>query len=157
MNTSLTMFLTIVLSSVAFADEVPNLLVTPGSVRSELTKEQICTIQWGKDVRHVTESMKKDVFQLYAYSGNDDARCVGTGSRRCEIDHLISRELGGADEVSNLWPQAYGTTPWNAVMKDRLENRLHKEMCAGTITLEQSRDSLVNDWREAYKAYYGTP
>lgn len=54
-------------------------------------------------------------------------------------------------------PQAYGTSPWNAVLKDKLENRLHKEMCAGNITLKKARDMLVNDWREAYKKYYGDP
>ena len=62
----------------------------------------------------------------------------------CEIDHLISRELGGADEINNLWPQAYGTSPWNAVLKDTLENRLHKELCAGKISLKKARDLLVN-------------
>ncbi|MCD6707740.1 MAG: hypothetical protein HZY77_02840 [Thiobacillus sp.] len=67
------------------------------------------------------------------------------------------RQLGGADEVINLWPQAYGTSPWNAVLKDKLENRLHKEMCAGAITLKQARGMLVADWREAYKKYYPAP
>lgn len=143
--------------SVAWADDIPNLHITPGSVRAGLSQSKICTIKWGKDQRHVTEAMKQQVFALYGYSGNDDPRCVPAGKRHCEIDHLISRELGGADEVINLWPQAYGTSPWNAVLKDKLENRLHKEMCAGTIPLKKARDMLVNDWREAYKKYYGSP
>ncbi len=101
--------------------------------------------------------MKRQVFEAYGYSGNSDQRCVPSGKRRCEIDHLISRELGGADTVDNLWPQAYGTSPWNAVLKDKLENRLHKEMCAGRITLQEARELLRTDWREAYKQYYGNP
>lgn len=44
-----------------------------------------------------------------------------------------------------------------AHLKDKLENRLHKEMCAGHITLKQAQDMLVNDWRVAYKKYYGEP
>lgn len=52
---------------------------------------------------------------------------------------------------------AYGTSPWNAVLKDKLENRLHKEMCARHITLKQAREMLINDWRDAYKRYYGDP
>lgn len=79
------------------------------------------------------------------------------GKRTCEIDHLISRELGGADEVANLWPQAYGSSPWNAVLKDKLENRLNREMCGGHISLKQARTMLLNDWREAYKKYYPAP
>lgn len=101
--------------------------------------------------------MKQQAFDNYGYSGYDDPRCVPAGKRTCEIDHLISRELGGADEVSNLWPQAYGTSPWNAVLKDTLENRLNREMCAGRISLKQARNILVNDWRNAYRKYYGNP
>jgi hypothetical protein len=122
-----------------------------------LSKQKICSIKWGKDERHVTDAMKQEVFALYAYTGYDDPRCVPAGKRTCEIDHLISRELGGADEVRNLWPQAYGTSPWNAVLKDKLENRLHNEICAGRITLKAARAMLVQDWREAYKKYYGAP
>lgn len=42
-------------------------------------------------------------------------------------------------------------------MKDKLENGLHNEMCKGALTLKQVRALLRNDWREAYKQYYGTP
>jgi hypothetical protein len=75
----------------------------------------------------------------------------------CEVDHLISRELGGAEEIDNLWPESYGGGPWNAHHKDTLENRLNKEMCAGHISLQKARDMLVHDWRKAYKQYYGEP
>lgn len=141
----------------ACADDIPDLHKTPGSYRTGLSKTKICSIKWGKDERHVTAAMKKQVFALYGYTGNDDPRCVPASKRHCEIDHLVSRELGGADEVINLWPQAYGTSPWNAVLKDKLENRLHKEMCADAITLKQAREMLVDDWRDAYKKYYGAP
>jgi hypothetical protein len=139
------------------AGDIPDLQLTPGVARAGLSKKRICEIAWGRDERHVTEAMKREVFGLYGYSGNDDPRCVPAGQRHCEIDHLISRELGGADDVRNLWPQAYGTSPWNAVLKDKLENRLHKEICAGRISLKAGRDMLVNDWRKAYRRYYGTP
>jgi hypothetical protein len=32
-------------------------------------------------------------------------------------------------------------------LKDKLENRLHKEMCAGHISLREARDMFVGDWR----------
>ncbi|HUX91741.1 MAG TPA: hypothetical protein VMV48_13740 [Gallionellaceae bacterium] len=140
-----------------WADDLPDINKTPGAVRSGLTKAKICSIKWGRDERHVTASMKQLVFELYGYSGYDDSHCVPAGKRTCEIDHLISRELGGADVVENLWPQAYGTSPWNAVLKDKLENRLHKEMCANKISLKKARNMLVNDWRKAYMIYYGSP
>jgi len=147
----------ILAASTALADDLPDLSKTPGVARAGLTKTKICSIKWGKDERHVTAAMKKEVFALYGYSGNDDPRCVPSGKQHCEVDHLISRELGGADDVKNLWPEAYGTTPWNAHLKDKLENRLNKETCAGHITLQHARDMLVHDWRVAYRKYYGEP
>lgn len=141
----------------ARADDIPDLKKTPGVVRSGLTAAVICATKWGKDERHVTDAMKLEVFSRYGYSGYDDPRCVPAGKRTCEIDHLISRELGGADDVDNLWPQAYGTSPWNAVLKDKLENRLNKELCAHRITLKQAHDMLRNDWRKAYLIYYPHP
>ena len=142
----------------AFAGDVPDLAKTPGLTRTGLSKAKICTIKWGKDERHVTAAMKQQVFGLYSYSGYDDSRCVSDShGRRCEIDHLVGRELGGADDPKNLWPQAYGTTPWNATLKDKLENRLHNEVCARHISLKAARGMLINDWRKAYVRFYGQP
>jgi len=126
---------------------LPNSELTPGVSRA-LTLKVICNTKWGKDARHVTAAMKKQVFESYGLSGNDDPKCIADKNRRrCEIDHLISRELGGADDVKNLWPEPYGTSPWNAALKDRVENRLHKEVCAGNISLKAARDEIKTDWR----------
>jgi len=147
-----------VLSAMAVAGDVPDLTKTPGLARVGLSKEKICSIMWGKDERHVTDDMKRHVFEAYGYSGYHDPQCVADGKgRTCEIDHLIGRELGGADDPKNLWPQSYGAKPWNANLKDKLENRLHKEVCAGALSLRKARDLLVNDWRKAYVQFYGQP
>jgi hypothetical protein len=145
------------LTNLTWADDIPDPTLTPGVARTDISQDQICATKWGTDERHVTDTMKGKVFANYGYTGNYDPRCVPSGNRHCEIDHLISRELGGADDVANLWPQAYGSQPWNADLKDKLENRLHKEMCAGNVTLQEAQDMLVKDWRVAYKRYYGEP
>lgn len=72
-----------------------------------------------------------------------------------EIDHLISLELGGTNEITNLWPQSYLTTPWNAHLKDKLENRLHKLVCNGVITLDTAQKEIREDWTKAYEKYIG--
>lgn len=137
---------------------LPDPSLTPGVTRPGLSKAVICTTKWGKDARHVTAAMKADVFAAYGLSGNDDPACVADkNGRHCEIDHLISRELGGADDVRNLWPEPYGTVPWNAGRKDRVENRLHKEVCAGNISLAEARKAIRTDWRIPYKRYFGNP
>jgi len=66
-----------------------------------------------------------------------------------KVDHLISRELGGADAEDNLWPQPYTQHP-GAHEKDWLENELHKGVCAGKITLKDAQDEIKGDWYKAY-------
>ena len=137
---------------------LPNYFVTPGVTVSGITLRKICRTKWGKDARHVTAAMKQQVFANYGLTGNKDPACIRDAhGRRCEIDHLISRELGGADDVKNLWPQPYGSQPWNAVRKDCVETRLHKEVCAGHITLKQAQDAIRFDWTSAYLRYYEHP
>lgn len=148
-------FLLLLLSpSVAFADpgKLPDPKLTPGVAR-DLTLEQICNTKWGKDQRAVTAAMKRQVFVEYGLSGNQDKFCKPDG---CEIDHLISRELGGADDVKNLWPQSYAGA-WNAHMKDRVENRLHKEVCARHLALSAAQNAIRTDWTAAYRQYFGDP
>jgi hypothetical protein len=130
----------------------PNL--TPGVVR-ELTLAQVCTTKWGRDHRFVTSAMKAAVFRRYGYSGNEDPRCApDKHGRRCEIDHLVSRELGGADDVRNLWPEPY-LGPLGASAKDRTENRLHVLVCQGSISLQEAQDAIRTDWVAAYAKYVG--
>ncbi len=106
------------------AGDLPDATLTPGVVRTDLTQKQMCATKWGKDHRAVTAAMKRQAFLNYGYKKfNKDPRCP------CEIDHEISRELLGADDIKNLWPQPYRGA-WNARDKDRLENKLHKLVCA---------------------------
>lgn len=125
----------------------PNLELTPGVTR-KLTRDQVCTIKWGKDRRHVTLGMKKQVFAAYGIPWEDHSLY--------EVDHLISRELGGADDVDNLWPELW-TGAHNARMKDRLENNLHRRVCAGEMTLKFAQDAIVTDWVAAYRLYVEGP
>lgn len=138
----------------ALAGDLPDPTLTPGVVRDGETVETICNTRWGHDVRHVTKAMKQEVFRRYHMSGNLDAACVPDAhGQRCEVDHLISRELGGADAIENLWPQAYGSSPWNAHVKDRLENRLHVLVCSGKLPLDQAQHEIATDWISAYPKY----
>lgn len=134
---------------------MPDPTLTPGVVRNApFTLTQICTTKWGKDERAVTESMKLQVFHEYGYDGDHDPRLIPDAhGRTAEVDHLISRENGGADDVRNLWPEPYAGA-WNASDKDRLENALHKDLCAGHKTFEQVWADL-RDWQHAYVAEFG--
>lgn len=68
-----------------------------------------------------------------------------------EEDHVIALELGGAPrDPGNLRPQPMG----EASKKDTLENKLHKMLCAGTISLNTAQSDML-DWQNAYRAIYG--
>lgn len=136
---------------------LPDLKLTPG-VTVQISLKKLCATKWGRDARKVTPKMKREVFARYGLKGNTDKACKrDANGRRCEIDHAISRELAGADDVDNLWPEPYGTKPWNASRKDRVENRLNREVCAGNISLAQAQKEIKTDYRIPYRRYFGEP
>lgn len=99
--------------------------------------------------RNVPASLKREVYKAYGMQNHKGACACKRG---CEVDHLRSIELGGANTRANLWPQPY-CGPWSAVKKDALENRLHKLVCAGELTLLEAQDEISGDWIAAWKRH----
>jgi hypothetical protein len=74
-------------------------------------------------------------------------RCYfGICSKDYVIDHFIPLELGGSNEISNLWPQSW---PWYD-QKDAVESYLYFEVCSGRMTLPEAQAEIVEDWRALY-------
>lgn len=122
---------------------LPDPQLTPGVIASTDTKA-ICATKWGRDERHVTQKMKLEVCAEYHAQNCPKAQVW-------EIDHLVSRELGGADDIKNLWPQSAPSFHW----KDRLENRMHVLVCSGELPLAQAQRDIARDWPAAYRKYVG--
>lgn len=121
----------------------PDPRLTPGRVRA-LSRREICGTAWGRDRRHVTPEMRRRVAQAYGLTVQAMTTC-------CELDHLIPRSMGGADDPLNLWPQ-----PWpEARIKDRLEVAMDKAVCAGQIALRDAQALFREDWRVGYDAFVG--
>lgn len=72
-----------------------------------------------------------------------------------EIDHLIALELGGSNGRRKLWPESTRTRPYNARVKDRLENRLHRLVCGNRLTLGQAQRAIADNWIAAWWKYLG--
>ena len=134
----------------ASAGDLPDAAITPGAVRPGVTVADLCPVAHTGAVRNVSRSEKLVVYRAYGMTGPRTGRCAA--AQGCEVDHLISLEIGGSNEPSNLWPQNYSGTAWNAHVKDRLENWLHAGICAGTITLEKAQHDIATDWIAAYRA-----
>ncbi|HEY3284978.1 MAG TPA: hypothetical protein VGN26_22120, partial [Armatimonadota bacterium] len=126
---------------------LPDPKLTPGDVLP-VTAADICVPGYSGKVRNVPESVKQKAYALYGITSH--------GPREYEVDHLISLELGGSNSIRNLWPQSYKTQPWNATVKDGLENRLHKLVCEGKVDLGTAQREIATDWVAAYKKYFGT-
>lgn len=143
---------------------LPDPKLTPGVVFTNVTVEQICTPGYyngsdvsnsGHGVRYVPRSVKWKVFKAYFGKIPDK-----TGNY--EVDHLISLELGGSNDPKNLWPESYLTTPYNARVKDRLENRMaalvRHELktngpAAATKLLKQFQHEIATTWIAVYPKY----
>lgn len=82
--------------------------------------------------------MKREVAAAYGIPASDWSLYV--------FDHLIPRELAGADLASNLWPEPRA----EAKTKDKLERRLNRLTCAGKMTLKQAQKAIATDWRAEY-------
>lgn len=110
-----------------------------------MSGQDICVVGYTKKVRAVPQEIKEEVYREYGITSH--------GRGEYEIDHLIPLELGGSNSIKNLWPESYRTLPWNARVKDRLENKLHELVCSGQIDLKTAQQAIAADWIEAYKKY----
>jgi hypothetical protein len=107
---------------------LPDPQLTPGATL-EVTTSDICVPGYTKKVRDVPAAVKRQVYAAYGIQHH--------APREYEIDHLIPLELGGSNALKNLWPQSFQTQPWNAHVKDHLENELHRLVCAGEGTVRR--------------------
>jgi hypothetical protein len=160
----------------AHADDLPDSAKTPGAILETvpddaaasclsdktgtsvqsgdaITTDLVCTPGYSKCIRNVSQAVKQSVYASYGLSGNHTGYC--NTSQGCEVDHLISIELGGANDQKNLWPQPYQGTKWNAHVKDQLENWLHKAVCEARMSLDDAQSAISTDWIVAYQKYIG--
>jgi len=121
---------------------MPDSHLTPGAV-TRATAEQLCNPKFRTaSVRNVPASEKQQVYAEY-HRTRQKGVC-------CEVDHLISLELGGSNDIRNLWPQPYSPAP-GAHQKDIVENWLHKQVCAGAIGLKTAQHQIATDWYAVYE------
>jgi hypothetical protein len=126
----------------------PDRRCSPGAYYSKLTKAVICasTFRTGP-IRNVPDSEKHQVEVEYGLAPR------GYGSTM-EIDHIVSLELGGSNDIANLYPEMANAHPGFHV-KDKLENKLHDLVCDGTMTLRSVQRQIAMNWQALYRSVYG--
>jgi len=134
-------------------DIYPDPAGTPGVANPDITpenvKDTICNPRWStKSVRPPAEYTNRlKVQQIREYALAD------TSLRDYEEDHLIPLELGGhPQDPGNLWPEPYETSipEGGAHEKDKVENYLHDEVCAGSVPLRIAQSEIAQDWYRVY-------
>lgn len=140
---------------------MPNPEITPGLTRPDATEESVCNGGSTKQFRNTTETMKQQVYAAYAVKPHtgvceDTTRTTKDGKQvteSCEIDHVVSLELGGADDKRNLFPQPYNpAVGLGAHDKDKVENFLHRAVCSGhSMSLKDAQHAIATDWVQVYR------
>lgn len=122
---------------------VPDRACSPGAYYSGLTTAVLCSPRFRtSSVRHVTQAAKYAVEVEYWLAPRHYGRTL-------EIDHIVPLELGGSNDIANLFPER------DYRQKDALENRLHALVCAGHMQLRAAQRAIATDWRALYRRLYG--
>ena len=121
---------------------LPDSACTPGAIFADATKDKICVSGYASSVRNVPQSEKDQVYAEYGITSHY--------AGQYEVDHLVSLELGGSNDVSNLWPEAASPKP-GFHEKDKVENYLHDQVCSGAISLQQAQIEIATNWLQVYQ------
>lgn len=120
----------------------PDPACTPGAVDDAVTQANIdstiCKSGYTATVRppaSATDKVKQAMYGAYGVADGTPA----------ELDHTVSLELGGSNDVANLWPEP-GKVPNS---KDSVENALHQAVCAHKVTLAAAQQAIATDWTTA--------
>lgn len=113
---------------------------SPGDILN-VTKDDICQSGYARSVRDVPTSEKNQVYAEYGITSHT------TGEY--EVDHIVSLELGGSNDISNLYPEAANPKP-GFHEKDKVENYLHDQVCSGAVALLDAQVQIATDWLAVY-------
>ena len=115
----------------------PDPSLTPGAVLTT-DASTICAPGYASGVRGVSTATKEQVYAEYGVS-------YPQASGAYEVDHFIPLEIGGSNDLTNLWPEPATPTP-GFHQKDQFENFEHGQVCNGTISVAEAQSRMVSDW-----------
>ncbi|MCW2904213.1 MAG: hypothetical protein JWO67_6478 [Streptosporangiaceae bacterium] len=130
-------------------DWMPDPRCTPGAASAAVTQANIhstiCVSGYTAKIRppvSETGPVKKAAMKAYGESA--------TTSINTELDHDVPLELGGSNDITNLWPQP-SDLPGQGFRnkKDTVENDLKRAVCAGTVKLADAQNLIASDWTTA--------
>jgi hypothetical protein len=131
---------------------LPDPACTPGAINPTV---DLAILQGGQFKtsceRNVATSAAQKAGTYATYTIKKPTKNTGL-TQRCELDHLVSLELGGADTLDNIWPQCGPPSVKLAKryfrIKDGVENYLAAKVKAGGISLKDAQHGIAGDWTQ---------
>lgn len=124
---------------------LPDSKLTPGG--ADLVPVAIlCKPGYSATRRNVTATMKRRVYLSYGLVPVEPY----------VIDHLVPLEIGGTNDVANLWPQPVKGV-YGSKAKDRLEGAVRRDICGGKVTVRAGQREFRGDWTRSYRRRFGVP
>jgi hypothetical protein len=125
---------------------------TPGAINPALTVTVLHDRRFStRCVRDKATSAGRKTDTYDWYHQNHPARNTGK-TQVCELDHLISLELGGADTLDNIWPQCgparVSLNNRFFKQKDTVENYLAWLVKNDRIDLDEAQQGIATDWTQ---------
>jgi hypothetical protein len=131
---------------------VPDPNCTPGAINPTLTIEVLRDRSFTTECIRDVATMEEEKAITYEWYHLDHPSNNDGDDQICELDHLISLELGGADTLENIWPQCGPSGVALAQryfkQKDTVENFLAKQVREGRMDLSTAQKAIAIDWTQ---------
>jgi hypothetical protein len=131
---------------------LPDPSCTPGAVNPTITTKILQDPEFHTSCVREQASSRTEKNATYDFYGIPHPDHNSGQTQICELDHLISLELGGADTVDNIWPQCgpdgVALSERFFKRKDAVENFLAKQVRDGKISLSDAQKGISSDWTQ---------
>jgi hypothetical protein len=131
---------------------IPDPNCTPGATNPTLTIQVLAEPRFTTRCIRDAATPEEEKATTYEWYNLPHPSQNSGETQTCELDHLISLELGGADTLDNIWPQC---GPQGVALpqrffkeKDTVENFLAMEVRAGRMDLSAAQQAIATDWTQ---------
>jgi len=135
---------------------MPDPACTPGAINPHVTVAVLKSRSFNTHCTRDQATTSREKSRAYGYYGIPHPRDNTGRDQTCELDHLVSLELGGADTLDNIWPQC---GPDDVALrqryfkqKDKVENYLARQVEKGKMSLEEAQRGVASDWTQYLEA-----
>jgi hypothetical protein len=136
--------------------QLPDPKCTPGAINPTVTQAVLQTPGFTTKCLRNDVTSEKEKHKTYDFYAVERPQEPNEGQNQtCELDHLISLELGGGDGIENIWPQCgpKGVSLDDRFFKqkDKVEDFLHGMVKTGKMDLKAAQDGISTDWTKFLK------